>query len=338
MRKFWIFLITFILINLLAAMVLPGRYQQYILERDPTVDPQYQQRIEQEQPQVVVIGNSIVQSGVDANLLSEQLGQKSICIEFVGSFTPTWYLLIKNVILPAAHHPATIVIVFRDTHLTQPDIGVHGAANEELVESLAGADETLFNQLAYFNHLSPLTRQAMRFYPPYKYNREIRAEIDDRLKYSTVYRAFGITPELLDKISYRTLRNNESDRDLLGTSSLAAETNYPAHVYNFENQVGDSFLPPTINLMQGTDIQLVFVRVRRLAQARGVPESKALQTYIQNLGEYLKQPGITFIDLSHDERFSEDTFGIGDHFNAHGERLFTQLLADRLKPILSKGN
>jgi hypothetical protein len=338
-RKFIIFLVTFLLINLAAALVLPQHFpHQYILERDPAIDPQYQQKIEEQQPQIIVIGNSIVQSGVDAKLLTSLTGEKSMTLEFAGAFTPVWYLLIKNSVLPAQHHPAVIVIVFRDTHLTQPDLGVHGQAYEDLIDSLAGADEELFNQLAYFNEMSPLTRLVMRDVPLYKYGREVRTELDEKLKYSTVYRTFGIPPELLDKISYRTLRNEESDRGLLGQTSMAAETNYPDYVYNFQQQLPKSFLPPIIDLTEGTDIRLVFVRVRRLAQARGVPESQALQRYIQDLTAYLNSRQVTFLDFSHDGRFTEDYYGVGEHFNARGEKLFTEMLAEALIPVFSEGN
>jgi len=140
---------------------------------------------------------------------------------------------------------------------------------------------------------------------------------------------------MLDKISYRTLRNEESDRGLLGLTSMAAETNYPDYVYNFQPQLPNSFLPPIIDLTERAGIRLVFVRVKRLAQARGVPESEALQNYIGDMEAYLESRQVPFMDFSHDGRFTVETYGVGEHFNAQGEKLFTEMLAEALIPFFS---
>ncbi|MCP4709017.1 MAG: hypothetical protein GY869_10355 [Planctomycetes bacterium] len=90
-----------------------------------------------------------------------------------------------------------------------------------------------------------------------------------------------------------------------------------------------------IELAQQNNINLVFVRMKRRRDAQNEPTPQALTQYINHLQTYLQNQNVPLIDFTNNPQITLDQFAAGDHLNNHtGTPLFTQLLAENLKPIL----
>jgi hypothetical protein len=101
-------------------------------------------------------------------------------------------------------------------------------------------------------------------------------------------------------------------------------------IMNFEKQVGDSFLPFTIQLAQEHNINLIFVRTRILGVG-----PLALEDYTEALDAYLsEQDHVFLISFTHDPRITKEFFIDGLHLNEHGKLEFTKILAGEFKKVL----
>ncbi len=86
----------------------PGR----LVDRDDYVDFQYARKIDAVRPGILLLGNSVLDWGVDEHLLGELLGTPVLKIGIGGSASAWWYLLVKNV-LPAANHRPDVLVRMR---------------------------------------------------------------------------------------------------------------------------------------------------------------------------------------------------------------------------------
>ncbi len=86
-------------------------------------------------------------------------------------------------------------------------------------------------------------------------------------------------------------------------------------------------------IAQRADVPLILVRIRR-REHTATPDSAHLAAYMQDLGVWAKEQGISLLDFAGEERLRLKHFAKGDHLNPEGRALFTLLLAEQLKPLL----
>lgn len=108
-------LVFLILIQAVLQPALAARYQHYVLDNDASIDAQIAEQLQADQAQVLLLGNSFLGEGVDAEQLATLTGQRITKAAIPGSTTPTWYLLLKNVIAPMPTPPHRVVIFFVDS-------------------------------------------------------------------------------------------------------------------------------------------------------------------------------------------------------------------------------
>jgi lysophospholipase L1-like esterase len=91
-----------------------------------------------------------------------------------------------------------------------------------------------------------------------------------------------------------------------------------------------------IHLAQKNNIQLILVRTKHLTYPTEASEPLALREYMQKFKAYAAQNNITVLDFAHDERLTPDLFADSHHLTEAGKAVFTEMLAEALKLILSK--
>jgi hypothetical protein len=121
-------------------------------------------KLNHRQPELILIGNSMLGEGVDERQLESLLDMPAAAVWHGGVGSAWWYLVVKNIIPQLKKKPALIGIVFRDNHLTLPAMRVTGK-HKPLIDSLAGEDEELLDRLAYLNQENFLSLQLKKYIP-----------------------------------------------------------------------------------------------------------------------------------------------------------------------------
>lgn len=103
---------------------------------------------------------------------------------------------------------------------------------------------------------------------------------------------------------------------------------------DFAHQVDNSYLPEIIRLCQHDNIQLIVVHTPTMIYPSLEDEPEFLRSYMRDLSDYLAARGVTFIDFYFDPRITSDMYQDAVHMNRNGRVIFTQILAEALKPIL----
>jgi hypothetical protein len=324
---------------LVSSFYLPAHYD---IPYPQTLDPQFKPNVKREyidaislnRPGLVLIGDSVLYLGIDQESLSEQLGVETYSVGVPGSGSAVWYLILKNVVLGASHRPKYAVVVFRDTMLTTPAFRTTGRYFG-LLDDFAGRREPLVAQLAFIDQMSPIEKLAEQYLPLYSARWEIREGLDSRIRYTSPYLLLDCSAECTDEAMNSIFGRERVDVVALNQAvEGAGETLYAPEAMDFDEQIDRSFLPATIQLAQDNEITLIFVRTRTLMFPVDSSEPVALRNYMESLEAYISGHGAHYLDFAHDERIKDEYFFDLLHFNAAGQDVFTQILADELKVFL----
>ena len=322
---------------LASSFFLPGYYnipypKPLGTEFNPVIKRKPINAISEEQPDVVLIGDSVLFFGVDHEKLSGLLGAKTYSIAYPGAGSAIWYLAVKNVILEATYTPKYVVVVFRDTKLTLPALHTTGPYFEAL-DDFAGRREPLVTKLAYINQMSPVEKFAEQYFPVYSARWELRGRLDSHIRYTAPTALLSCPAQCTDASLDSTFGKNNME---IAAFNRGVENLYASEFLNFEKQVVKSFLPHIIQLAEENNIELIFVRTKSLIFPEYEAEPLPLRKYIKSLKVYLsRQENVHFIDLAHDERMKPSFFEDEVHFNKEGRELFTKILADELSPVVN---
>jgi hypothetical protein len=299
----------------------------------PTLDRQVRDNhldyIEENQPQIVLLGDSTLVLGVDADALAEQTGKSVYSIGIPGSASALWYLLLKNNIAEASYKPEYVLVVFRDSILTAPGYRVQGSYFE-LLDEYARRNEPILMEKAFVNLMNPLEIAAEKYFPLYVSRSDIRRGIDSKIRYFAPP-LFGCDNICTDYALGEIFAGADMEPGELVDAVGAAESLlYTSEQLDFEVQVDRSLLPDMIEIAKANNINLVFVRIKVLS---GVGDSPELNRYLASLGNYLYEQNIHMLDFGDDSRFTPELFRDSIHLNENGRELFTQLVADDLMRI-----
>jgi len=300
---------------------------------DAEISMAHRDGIAAQNPQIVLLGDSMVEENVDTPALSDELGQSVYTVSYPGSASALWYLSIKNNILLSPNKPPALVIVFRDTIPTSPAYRADGKF-VRAIDTLAGADEPLLTQLAYVNRVNPLEKFAKQYFPLYEFGFQIRDRVDFYVRYLLPRPLLHcgnrcVDAAVLNIFNFRNLIDPTADDPIAQAESVL----YTDSALDFYGQLDQSFLPEIIRLCKENGIQLVMVRGKTITFA-DVPPPAGLDRYMRNLREYLAQSGVLFLDLEADDRLTASDYI--DRFHVHPEArgIYTQMLADGLKSVL----
>jgi len=299
-------------------------------EFDPAIRKVYEQKIDQTQPDIVLIGDSTAATNVDPVLLSAELNQKVDDISEVGAASTLWYLIIKNNIVTAKHKPAYLIILFRDSMLTTPDYRVQGSYFQQ-IDEFANNDDKLLIQLAFVNKMNWLEKLADQYLPPYGSRLKFRATIDGAMRKTAPRWLLQCEPACVDvALSKIFSADNFVSKIMSDAVNSANQYLYAPQNLDFEYQVDRSFLPEIIRLCKENNIRLILVRSKTFTFSAQSPAPRALDDYVNQFASYAARNDVPFIDLSDDPRLTRDLFLDPVHTNLTGRALFTHLLSELL--------
>lgn len=334
MKPFFAFVLAVVALTLLGNAILPLYFDHPLFDRDPAIDFTFRDQNDAGRPHLVVIGNSLIERGIDFEQLSAASGLRALRMSSGGSGSALWYLFLKNEILAAEHPPGYVAIVFRDNTFSVPNLSVEGKY-AAIIDQYAGAEEPLLDQLAYLNYLSPGQRFLEQNIAWFRYNPAVRDWLLDSFRTPLVSGLFKVDRLTIDDAVNRAFSPEKLDPALATRIQQAADpvAEQLSANYDLYPNLDATFLPPLIDLATQHGIQLIFVHYRARHYVEYPDRSATNDAYIADLRAYVEERGVIFVDFAHDERLTIEHFAEGDHLNGDGRILFTDMLAAELRAI-----
>ena len=334
MKAFRNYLVTSILLLGLLFVYIPFRYQtSYPAPIGPRFDNRirttYTDLLNQEQPEVLLFGDSMLGPAVDDQVVANALGKKTTLVSLPGTASTIWYLILKNNIVLAEHKPQYLVLFFRDAMMTVPGYRVTGRYFEQ-IDEFASPDDTLLIQRAYIDQMTPVEKFMEAYIPLYSSRWQIRQSIDYHIRYTLGRLVLGCDPACMDYAMEVVFEANNLDVTFLSEAIASSdEYFYTPERLDFEAQVDKSFLPEVIRLCRENGIQLILVRMPILSFEDPGTQPEGLDAYVQDLAVYLQENEVPFFDFDNRE-FTGSYFTDSLHLNERGKALFTRKLVDSL--------
>lgn len=333
------FLLVILIVNGIGNLILPNFFTHPLYDRNPAINQEFKLQIDQERPDVFIMGNSLVARGLNIPQLESLTGLRILKADRGGSASALWYLILKNNIAAAETPPPHVVFVFRDNIFAAAGASTQGKYRAE-IDEFAGADETILNQLAYINYLSPLENFLANASAFYRYKDVLRETLVYGAEYPINEWLFHTDVDGVDAAIDEAFRLENLDPELITQAQqqvdlVSLQINQNSDFYGTLDQ---TFLPAILKIANDKGIQLIFVRYRARHYVEYPYLDEEMETYFIDMKQYLANNGAYFVDFSADERIGLDEFAEGDHYNGDGNIVFTEMLAEVLNRIISGSN
>ena len=273
-------------------------------------------RLERDRPEGVLLGDSMLQTRIDAPKLSKLAHARWDALGYAGSGTAHWYLVFKNIVAVQPTLPGAVIILYRDRQLTLPQYHVDGR-NRPRLEALMHTSESVVEshiESTAEGQTDLLEHWAHRLYPLESH----RLEWQDKLQRLALQLACPKqNPDTVTDAAAREfdVRHLRADAGPFAEGEETASNPLDPPGHSFAASVDHSFLPLLLDLAKQKNIRLIFYRVKHKPSRDGSPvrESPELQTYQIDLADYLHKAGITLIDETQDAAVDLTYYGGDDH-------------------------
>ena len=318
------------LILALSAWLLPQRFFHYFLDRNPEIDHRYQRAIEDQQPDLVFVGNSILKKALDFEQLDTLMESRVLDLSVNATTAPDWYLFLKNNIATSSKRPLTVVVFFTDYRLTAIP-GLRGEEDQKRISKFAGRDEPVFDSLVY--DISPIERFTLETVAPYAYQTDLRDILEAPFQYGLPRLVYGWDDQQIDLAVEATFANDNMNPGLLELARQESEV-FGDGAAPSADLFASSFLPHLIQIADQNEIDLIFARIPTLRYLEPQLQPPELLAYIQALSDYLAAHDVPFIDFTGlTPGLSAEGFRDNDHLNDIGRPIFTPIVAQMMNQL-----
>jgi hypothetical protein len=286
--------------------------------------------LEKRNPGWVLIGNSMLNSRIHADLLQRASGWRCGKLAIGGTQSAIWWLLFKNVLIASKARPLRVSIFFRESDLTWPDFRISGK-NAVLIDRLKKRHEPEWDRVMAGRKpvVSRSAAAAEQFFGVDDHDDWARRRLQDA--------AFALTSlegvkrgkrrlELNELFALDQLREDLGDdggggdeSSMEGDASGATPPDpgmYAQAPAVFDPSPTASFLPHFIELAARHDIRLHFHRVKRRPDAEGRrPDLPVFRRYLKDLAAYLQDHHCAYSDESGDLELNLSWYQDGDHID-----------------------
>jgi hypothetical protein len=315
-----------------AVVLLPALLSHLVPARRD-FDPKPIAHLRKKQPEVVLIGDSVLGGSIDPALFARETGVNDVELVWNGgAASAAWYLLLKNNVVASGIHPRLVCIFFRERMLTDATFRTT-PTYRRFLESIRHEKEPVYRDILQDEETeeeSTLGRFIDWLYP-LNSRRHVQAEKISRLAFrvAAVGRRIGpLRRRVNETFDVAKLRDEVMDESTELSGAKAEEFNPDPH---------HSFLPHMVATAKQAGIPLCFVRQKRYPLPDGtVPQSESLQRYIAQLRNWLESHGCTFIDLTSDPEPEQSMYNKpgDDHMRRAAKKEMTEIYARKLGPLL----
>jgi hypothetical protein len=284
-------------------------------------------QLQQMNPGVVVIGDSMAGTRIDERLLFRLSGVPVAALLQAGSGSAFWYLALKNWVVASGIKPRVVFIFFRDTNLTDVMFRLDEQYRWSL-DMVAGETEEELNdvvQLALDGPFYAVHLAAERLY---------RVDAARRAVEPIVARApaWWVAPTPESRSSLLDAANQRFGLDhlrVMEAADMAADAGT-----DFASAVSRSVLPLMLREARRGGFKLCLVRVqRRPIGGRPPAQSAALRQYVRDLRAYVQANGGILHDDTGDPAITLDMYEDGDHIARQARAAYTRLFYQRLRVL-----
>jgi hypothetical protein len=292
--------------------------------------------LSKERPQIVLLGDSMLESRIDPNLLSRLSGKRCSVVSRGGSSSATWYLMLKNIVAVQKHLPKTVIVLYRSRQLTLPAHRTAGSYRKAM-EPFMLDSEPLLEKL-----IAPVSKARMTvagvvqaIYPMDQWRDAARETMQawalDFIASSREYQE--IRSQAKQLFSTKHLRSG-SAVDETGEGMLSS---LDADDHLFAEHVETSFLPYMLAIARDAGIKMVFYKIKRRPKADGTTaeESRTIEDYDRALRTYLENAGAGLYDESNEQDVTQDFYASGDHVAESMVPRYTEIFWRNVGPLVN---
>lgn len=325
-KRLWIFALAVLLVPVALNHALPSKRR---------FNPQPLARLRATQPQVVLIGDSMVHAAIDPALLQKQLGSGPVeMIWHGGASSAAWYLILKNYVVASRVRPRSCCIFFYYDLLTNATFRTT-ATYRGFLESLMHRDEPIMRLvLGGPSFDQDEAEQLVTWLYPLNDRRhhyqERISRFAFRMESSTGPRIKGLPRRVNEIFDVARLRQETLPK----TAAAKAE-----RTLVFDPDPKRSFLPHIIDCAARAGLPLCFVRVKVHPGADGrVAQSAELIRYTAQLRAYIERRGCAFIDATANPQLTSEMYlrPDDDHIGPWAKERTTEIYAEELRPLLRR--
>ncbi|MEE8045227.1 MAG: hypothetical protein V3T49_00150 [Dehalococcoidia bacterium] len=306
-----------LLVMLVVALGVPA-----LLGRPSVTEPFDQSFVDQfelDAPEVVFLGNSLLDTRIDPELFEELTGKPTVSMAIDGIAPGIWYLQLNDVIGASPNLPETVFVFFHDDLITRR-ISFTGQEDRKLVERLTHREvgepaDDLFDPLGFGSRI----KQAFgRIYP---------------LGDSPTSGRSGPVASIGARIAGMSELevSEESDRvfAFANKREQAAIIQQPKFHGSFDSMIDGSWLPAMIERADMLGIDLTFVRVSARPNNDGSPnEPASLARYSSDLSNYLAGNDVAYIDMTGHAGLDAGMYYDGYHLKNRFRTYYTEFFAE----------
>jgi hypothetical protein len=286
------------------------------------------ERLQYGNPEWVFIGDSMLGTRIEPQLLGELSGQGNRHVQFLfqaASGPAWWYLSFKNHLIPSGVKPRATFFFFRDTNMTDTMFRLQNHLGEALDEVARDREPALdaIVSLRQRGGWSGVDRALNRAY-----------EVDTTYAWlhPTIRRwyAFWRYPEVSARLRFENVIEEDFNQNF--RRDLAADIGTVEDDADFGRDLPSSVLPLIMDLAQAHQLTVCFVRVqRRPVGNQPPPQSPELVKYVADFRAWAAAQGAVFHDDTGDPEMTLDLYEDGDHVL---DRLrYTRIFRRRLDPL-----
>ena len=284
-------------------------------------------------PDIVILSDSMVDNGVDPELLGKLLGNRRVeLLWYGGAASASWYFRLKNYVIASGIHPQLVCIFFRDRVLTDPHFRTEGTYRSKL-EAAMHPDEPIHRLILgeEFAGEGNLQGWLDKIYPL-----DARRYAEHEKIEQSSMRLVATAGPPASKLR-RWINDTFALTNLSGAGAEEAAGVSKEKQIEFDPDTRRSFLPQMVATAAEAGIPLCFVRVKRHPSADGiVQQSESLRKYISDLRSWIEGQGCYFVDDTDNAARTSDMFlqSGDDHMGPWAKEQSTQLYADKLRPFV----
>lgn len=280
------------------------------------------------QPGIVVIGDSMA-GRVNEFLLDARLDVRVAPIRRNASGSGYWYLAFKNYVIASGSRPALTLVFFRDTNLTDLTFRLLDDYRV-MLDEVAGAEEPELDAVI-------ARKRAGAWHRVHTLIERVSGVDEARARFEPALTAWPARVIAGSRGGPRlqAATNAHFALDRLRPMPLSDMSVVSENDADFDANVDVSVLPLFLSLAHEHALRLVFVRTqRRTADGRPRVDTPALAQYMADLRQYIEARGGALIDDQADPEIAALPYDDFDHLARGAHDAYTEMLAQRLRPLL----
>jgi hypothetical protein len=315
-----------------AVLLLPALVSHLIpIRRD--FDPKPVAHLRKKQPEIVLIGDSVLGGSIDPVLLAREVGVQQVEVLWNGgAASAAWYLLLKNYVVAAGIHPRLVCIFFRERMLTDATFRTT-PTYRRFLESIRREREPVYESILRRDEGESALDRVINWLYPLNTRRHVNQEKISRLAFRIAAGSARIGPlrrhvnQIFDPVKLREEIMDES-------AQVSAE-----EPEEFTADPRRNFLPHIVETAKQAGLLLCFVREKRYPQPDGItPQTEDITRYTADLARWVESRGCLFVDLTDNPRPDQSMYTKpgDDHIRREAKPAATKIYAEKIRPLLTR--